>query len=183
MGIWVKSDGKVLPDGRKFPRGSIIRVKEWYIAERDNKGMTVPDKGLRLDNKEMAIGIHELTKDLNIGQWVADPSIFRDQSGPSIHKQFNKIRRLPFRPADNERITGWQSMVTLMAEATKDNPEYPGLWIFETCRDWIRTVPTLMRDERNIEDISTDTEDHIADETRYVCQTVRPSLKTQELLI
>ncbi len=183
LGVWAKSDGRVLPDGRKYPRGSIIRVKEWYMAERDNNGMTIPDKGLRLDNEKMAKGIYEFTKDLDIAQWIADPSIFRDQSGPSIQKQFNKVAKLPFKAADNERIAGWQSMIGLMAEALKDAPENPGLWIFETCREWIRTVPVLMRDERNIEDIGTNSEDHIADETRYVCQTVRAPLKTMELLI
>jgi len=183
LGIWAKSDGKVLPDGRKYPRGSIIRVAEWYIAEKDNKGMTVPDKGLRLDNEKMAIGIHDRVKDLNVRQWIADPAIFRDQSGPSIMKQFNKVRKIPFKPADNERVPGWQSVISLMSEALKDVPESPGMWVFNTCSDWIRTVPTLMRDEHNVEDIDTTAEDHIADETRYVCQTVRAPMRTQELLI
>ena len=183
LGIWVKSDGSVLPDGRKFPRGSIIRVDEWYVSEKDSNGRTVPDKGLRLDNEKLAIGIYEKTKDLPIQQWIADPSIFRDQSGPSIQKQFNKIIKLPFRPADNERITGWQSVIRLMAEASKDEPESPGMWIFETCRDWIRTVPVLMRDEKNIEDIDTESEDHIADETRYVCQTVKPPTMIKSLTL
>jgi hypothetical protein len=183
LGIWVKSDGSILPDGRSYPKGSLIRVSEWYIAEKDNKGITVPDKGLRLDNEQLAKGIYDRTKDLPISQWIADPAIFRDQTGPSIAKQFNNICKLPFKPADNERVAGWQSLIKLMAEAKKDNPEYPGLWVFNTCRDWIRTVPTLMRDERNIEDIDSNSEDHIADETRYVCQTVRAPLKTSPLLI
>ena len=178
MGIWAKSDGT-----GNYPRGSIIRVAEWYMAEKDSRGMTIADKGLRLTNEEMAIGMFERTQGLNVKQWVADPSIFRDQSGPSIQKQFNKVRKLPFKPADNERIAGWQSMISLMSEAKKDKPEKPGLWVFDTCREWIRTVPTLMRDENNIEDIRTDAEDHIADETRYVCQTVRAPLKKFELLI
>lgn len=183
LGIWARSNGETLPDGRIFPRGSIIRVGEWYVAEKDNRGITIADKGLRLTNEQLANGIWERTKDLNVRQWVADPSIFRDQSGPSISKQFNKIKKLPFKPADNERIAGWQSMVGLMSEALKDNPENPGLWVFDTCREWIRTVPTLMRDDKNVEDIRTDTEDHIADETRYVCQTVRAPMKTFELLL
>jgi len=70
-----------------------------------------------------------------------------------------------------------------MAEAAKEIPENPGLWVFKTCREWIRTIPSLLRDDKDMEDIRTDMEDHIADETRYVCQTVRPPLKTQELLI
>lgn len=183
LGIWAKSDGNPLPDGRKFPRGSIIRVDEWYMAEKDNRGITIADKGLRLTNEEMALGIWERTKDLNVRQWVADPSIFRDQSGPSIQKQFSKVKNLPFRKADNERIPGWQSMITLMSEAKKDNPENPGLWVCSNCREWIRTVPTLMRDDNNVEDIRTDAEDHIADETRYVCQTVRAPIQRFDLLI
>lgn len=181
LGIWAISDGNPLPDGRSFPRGSIIRVSEWYIAEKDKKGLTVPDRGCKLDNEKMAIGIYERTKDLNIKQWVADPAIFRDQTGPSIQKQFNKIRPLPFRAADNSRVPGWQNMIRLMNEAKKEIPESAGMWVFDTCRDWIRTVPTLMRDSKDIEDIDTTSEDHIADETRYVCQTVRPPMRVMEL--
>jgi len=183
LGIWAKSDGKVLPDGQYFPRGSIIRVDEWYMAETDHKGQTVPDKGLRLDNEKQAQGIFERTKDLPTIQWVADPSIFRNQSGPSIQRQFNKVCKLPFRAADNERIPGWQSVIRLLAESAKEAPEQPGLWIFNTCKEWLRTVPVLMRDSNNVEDIDTTAEDHIADETRYVCQTVRPPLRTNRLLI
>jgi hypothetical protein len=183
LGIWARSDGSVLPDGRSFPRGSLIRVNEWYIAQKDRNGITIPDKGLRLDNEALAKGIYERVKDLNIAQWIADPAIFKDQSGPSIQKQFNKIVKLPFTPADNERITGWQSVIRLMSEAKKDVPESAGLWVFDTCRDWIRTVPVLMRDERNVEDIDTTSEDHIADETRYVCQTNIAPLRVSPLII
>ena len=87
-----------------------------------------------------------------------------------------------FKPADNERIPGWQNVIRVMNESAKDVPESAGLWVCSNCRDWIRTVPTLMRDEKNIEDIDTTAEDHIADETRYVCQTMRPSLKSTPLL-
>ena len=182
VGIWIKSNGESLEDGRRFPKGSLIRVDEWYIAEKDSKGQTVPDKGLRLDAEQIANGIYEMTKDLNVAQWIADPAIFRDQSGPSIQKQLNKFRHIPFKPADNERIPGWNNMVRVMNESAKDSPESPGLWICSNCRDWIRTVPTLMRDEKNIEDIDSSAEDHIADETRYVCQTMRPPLKSTPLL-
>lgn len=183
VGLWAKSDGTALPDGRWFPKGSLIRVREWYVCERDQNGSIIPDKGLRLDNENLAKGIKEMVKDVKVSQWFADPSIFRDQTGPSINKQFNKVASLPFKPADNERIAGWQSVISMLHEATKDVLENPGMWIFDTCREWIRTVPTLMRDEHNIEDIDTKSEDHIADETRYVAQTTRAPLKTKQLLI
>lgn len=185
LGVWAKSTGEMLPDGRIFPRGSLIRVREWYTVQRDNRGQAVPDRGMRLDNEKLAIGIQEMTSDIKhkVQQWVADPSIFKDQTGPSISKQLNKICSVPFRPADNERIAGWQKVISMMAEAGKEVPEYPGLWVFDNCREWIRTVPILMRDEREVEDIDTNSEDHIADETRYVCQTVRPPMKIKQLLI
>ena len=43
------------------------------------------------------------------------------------------------------------------------------LYVFSTCRHFIRTVPALVYDEKDVEDIDTDGEDHIYDELRYVC--------------
>jgi hypothetical protein len=45
----------------------------------------------------------------------------------------------------------------------------PMLVVFETCRDFIRTVPVLQHDRARPEDLDTAGEDHIADETRYAC--------------
>jgi hypothetical protein len=68
-----------------------------------------------------------------------------------------------------------------MFEASKEEPESPGLWVFNTCKDFIRTIPALMRDDKHPEDADTTGEDHIADEARYVCQTVRAPAKRREL--
>ena len=58
-------------------------------------------------------------------------------------------------------------------------PEDACLYVFDTCVHFIRTVPTLPRDTRKIEDVDTEAEDHIADETRYRCmerdRTIRVS--------
>ena len=43
------------------------------------------------------------------------------------------------------------------------------MYVFKNCRGFIRTVPTLIYDERRAEDLDTEGEDHIADETRYFC--------------
>ena len=42
------------------------------------------------------------------------------------------------------------------------------LQVFHTCRHFIRTIPNLVYDESNVEDIDTRQEDHIYDECRYV---------------
>lgn len=45
--------------------------------------------------------------------------------------------------------------------------EEPGIFIFEGCEQWIRTVPILSRDTKNPDDVDTKVEDHAGDETRY----------------
>lgn len=43
----------------------------------------------------------------------------------------------------------------------------PMLYVFNTCRDFIRTLPSIVYDPKHPEDIDTAGEDHIYDETRY----------------
>ena len=46
-------------------------------------------------------------------------------------------------------------------------PDGPRLFVFKTCRQFIRTVPVLPRDETDGDDVDTAAEDHVADEKRY----------------
>jgi hypothetical protein len=41
-------------------------------------------------------------------------------------------------------------------------------YVFKTCKDFIRTLPTLCYDPVKVEDVDTDGEDHQADELRYL---------------
>jgi hypothetical protein len=50
------------------------------------------------------------------------------------------------------------------------------LYVFNTCKDFIRTVPVLQHDETRAEDLDTEAEDHVADETRYACMS-RPWIR------
>ena len=45
--------------------------------------------------------------------------------------------------------------------------EVPGLFICTVCVHWLRTVPTLPRDDKKIDDVNDEAEDHTGDETRY----------------
>lgn len=43
------------------------------------------------------------------------------------------------------------------------------LQVFSTCRHFIRTIPALVYDQRDVEDVESKvSEDHIYDECRYV---------------
>jgi hypothetical protein len=53
----------------------------------------------------------------------------------------------------------------------------PMLYVFDTCKDFIRTVPVLQHDQDRIEDLDTEAEDHAADDGRYGCMS-RPWVPT-----
>ena len=73
--------------------------------------------------------------------------------------------------ADNDRLTGVRKVKTLLA----DLPDgLPGLQIFNTCTDLVRTLPALVRDPVHVEDVDTHGDDHDYDMLRYGLTNVRP---------
>jgi hypothetical protein len=52
-----------------------------------------------------------------------------------------------------------------------DKNGFPMMYVFSTCKAFIRTIPLLQYDEHKPEDVDTDGEDHVADETRYFCMS------------
>ncbi len=70
--------------------------------------------------------------------------------------------------ADNNRITGWGRMREMMrCQPDGFGESRPMMQVFSTCFDFIRTVPGLVHDDNNPEDVNTKGEDHPADEARY----------------
>lgn len=70
--------------------------------------------------------------------------------------------------AHKNRLNG-KDRVHAWLKVMKDSKgvEYSRLRIFENCRNLIRTLPALPLDERDIEDVDTDAEDHAYDTLRY----------------
>lgn len=173
VGWWaVASEAVVLPEG-VIPRGALIRYREWYGCARDRNGIAQGTTGLKLTNAAIALGIKERqTKDEAISLSVADPSIFAEKGGPSIAAEMGR-EGIWWTPADNTRvarngpISGWAQV----RQRLVGQDDRPMLYSFSTCRDFIRTFPAMQHDQRNPEDIDTGGEDHIGDETRYVCMS------------
>ena len=46
----------------------------------------------------------------------------------------------------------------------------PRIQFFTTCENVIRTIPTLPYSEKKVEDVDTNSEDHLYDAIRYVLQ-------------
>jgi hypothetical protein len=170
VGWWAVADDPYPVDGITIPRGALVRYREWYGSTGR------PNEGLKLTAEEVAQGIALRERDEVISNSVADPSIFASDGGPSLAERMGPICGL-WRRADNARvgrngaIGGWDQM---RKRITGDG-DTPMLFVFDTCRDFIRTVPTMQHDPDRPEDLDTSSEDHVADETRYACMS-RPLL-------
>ena len=89
-----------------------------------------------------------------------DPAIFdgssRGERGPNF---------LHWMPGDHTRLAGKMQFHYRLAFDGEGRPMFQ---VFDTCRHFLRTIPNLVYDESNVEDIDTRQEDHIYDECRYV---------------
>ncbi|MGH7009898.1 MAG: terminase large subunit domain-containing protein, partial [Caulobacteraceae bacterium] len=109
VGWWaIASDDLRTAGGELIPRGAMVRYREWY-------GKGAGGAGLRLTAEEVAAGIREREKGDEIAFGVADPSMFREDGGPSIAERMRRCKVF-FRPADNTRVgkagalSGWDQM-------------------------------------------------------------------------
>ena len=99
-------------------------------------------------------------------QGIADPAIFDESRGESIAAMMERGPNfLHWMPGDHTRLAGKMQMHYRL---NFDGEGRPMLQVFNTCKHFIRTIPNLVYDESNVEDIDTRQEDHIYDECRYV---------------
>ena len=173
VGWWAESDGTVatMADGkeRHFPKGSLFRIQEWYgWTGHPNEGtkMLAVDvaKGvLQRDRELQALGV------LHVNDGPADPSIYVVENGQSIADDMAKAG-VTWTRGDNtpgSRKTRWERMRKYMAASLESRPEEPGIYVFDSCTQFIRTVPVLPRHKLKTDDIDTNAEDHVADESGY----------------
>ena len=208
IGWWaVVGDDARLASGMCLPRGALLRYREWY-------GSKAPNVGLKIPAEEVARGIvarelHEPRNEFNdpdISYSVMDPAAFASDGGPSIAERM-ATEGVFWARADNKRVGrlgalgGWDQVRSRLVGTAQRNSETgvinwsagaPMIYFFSTCRDSIRTLPTLQHDKTRAEDVDTDNEDHAPDEIRYAClsrpyvtdvpQTVAPKLLSQATL-
>lgn len=78
---------------------------------------------------------------------------------------------VPMVKAKNDRVTGWLNLKEwLQARPDEHGSSTPTLRVFDTCRELIRCIPALIRDERNPNDCATEPHDitHSPDAIRYL---------------
>ena len=116
----------------------------------------------------------ELERDEYIRYGVLDASTWakRGDIGPSIAETMIQSG-CKWRPSDRtpkSRISG-KLEIHKRLKLSENKKKEPGLRVFSTCRNLIRTLPILPLDDNNPEDINTDVEDHAYDALRYGCMS------------
>ena len=145
--------------------GRLYRIKELY-------GCTgTPNEGIQADPVKQARMIREAEENDPMLRGrrilgIADPAIFNESQGESIAAMQEKSPNfLHWAPGDHTRLAGKMQFHYRLAFQPDGRPMFQ---VFDTCRNFIRTIPNLVYDETNVEDIDTTQEDHIYDECRYV---------------
>ena len=146
-------------------QGKIYRIKEYYGTNG------TPNVGAKLNPAEIARNIKEIEKNDPMLKGrniigIADPSIFDESRGESVATMMERSPNFIYwSPGDNTRIPGKMQYHYRFAF---DNEGDCMFQIFNTCKHFIRTIPTLVYDDKNVEDVDTTQEEHIYDECRYI---------------
>lgn len=156
----------------------IYRIKELY-------GCTgAPNAGVKWEPEKLAAHIKKIEEeDVNLKgrhiTGIADPAIFADDrgAGTSVAALMEK-QRVYFEKGNHDRLAGKMQVHNRLKF---DERGVPMLYIFSSCKHFIRTVPALCYSEINVEDIDTSAEDHIYDELRYVLMEhpISPDVKNE----
>lgn len=162
--LFAKSPGAVAPDGRFYPRGSLIALDELATARPGR-----PNEGLGWTVPRLAEAIREMSSKWSVPpHGTADDAIFaraRGHGAATIADEFSGCG-VSFLPAGKgTRKAGWQRMRTLLSQA--GSPDLPGLYIARSCDYAWQTLPAIPRDPRDPEDLDSDAPDHGADAIRY----------------
>ena len=163
-------------DGRKY------RFMEWYGWNgTPNQGLHLTDSEIAegIIKREESIGLHIKEGDRShfiINPQVAricDPTCFNKKpdshgggQGPSTAEIFMNMG-LQMRPGDPKRVLKWRQFhehLRIPRDANGKVNGVPMLQVYSSCQHFIRTVPSLIVDPNNIEDIDSDGEDHVGDE-------------------
>jgi hypothetical protein len=173
---WAESDGTQAPNGRHYPPGTVFLINEWYGWNGR------PNQGLKMLAVEIARGIREREAEwpFSVDPGAADSSIFDAENGVCIADDMaaEGVIWLKADKSPGSRKIGWERLRKYLKASLQRPMEDPGLFIFNNCAQWVRTVPVLPRDEKKPDDVDTDAEDHAGDASRYRLMTPIVEWKT-----
>ena len=145
----------------------------WYAVDTDGTVFVYREyyaKGRDAD--EHATRITELSEEEDYRYTVIDNGAMAQQGlGETMAQVYERCGVVGLMPSPKgSRISGWDAVHRYMRH---DDRTPPKLKVFSICTNMIRTLPSLVHDENNLDDVDTRGEDHAADELRYLLQTLR----------
>lgn len=144
--------------------GRMIRYREWYGCEKDQRNV-----GIKKAAQDVAKEAWEMSVSEGCSIMVADPACWtKIDDSPSIADKF-AAAGWEMTKGNNDRKSGLSQCHDLMKLKGEDGR--PMMLISKVCYGFIRTIPVLVADEKNPEDVDTTGEDHVYDETRYAAMS------------
>lgn len=118
-------------------------------------------------------------KGMRLGKTVGDPAMWGIDSGTgeAIERTFGR-NGVVMQEGDNQRVLGWSRLREWYAIAPDG---IPWMMIDPSCVYTVRTIPALVVDKNDPEDLETRGEDHAADAKRYGVMS-RPSPDVSKLV-
>jgi hypothetical protein len=147
----------------------------WHCARAVKQTKLEPESWARLIREQRAELGYTRPK-----YCVADPKIFSEDRGESIAETLARhgVRcvRATNRRSDSEREMGWPRVAAWF----RPDPDTGTPWLTFDPEDAaypVRTIPALLADPHNPEDVDTTLDDHAADAVRYFCMSRPPLAK------
>ena len=153
-------------------------VHLWWICLPDGRYHVAREFKFQAQTAEqVGKAIHDETKALGLQRlrYIAcDPAMWQKTGagrGESIAETLLRLR-LPVRKSDNDRFLGWLRV----HEMLRDHPDGDGpfLTIDPSCKYLIRTLPAMVQDKNDPDDLDSSKDDHAVDALRYGAMS-RPS--------
>ena len=178
---WAESNGEPFEyNGKVYGkvRGDLYMIQEWYGWNGTR------NEGVRMSAQEVAQGITDREEDWKISNrcrpGAADSSIFDDAdefkgddgNAKSIANDMSKkgVKWVAVDKGPGSRKQGWELIRRMMKNALPDKSgmrEEPGIFFMDVCQQAVETTPVLPRDDKDLDDVDTESEDHIGDAIRY----------------
>lgn len=156
--------------------GRAYLYRQWY-------GCTdTPNTGLKMEPTEIAAEIRKYEQTFERDHQiygVADPAIWDESRGKdgTIISMFER-EGVFFDKGKHDRLSGKMQCHYRMRF---DKTGRPMMYVFKTCKDFIRTIPNLIYDVKKVEDVDTACEDHDYDAMRYFFMEVPLASETPEV--
>ncbi|MFA5706410.1 MAG: phage terminase large subunit [Candidatus Neomarinimicrobiota bacterium] len=174
MWWWVDADNR------------LYGFSEWYGWNGNaNEGLRLTDSRIAegIIAREEALGIkgRQITRLAGPDCFSKKPSYLTGGQGPSTAEVFADkkydLHLIPGDPTRKTKIRQFRERLRYEVDE-KGNPRtMPMLVVYNTCEQFIRTIPNMVMSELDIEDVDTKGEDHIYDSACHVVQARPISLE------